>query len=147
MKIKAVRAAAIVLGAAPLLLVVTPDAGASAPRVSVALVTTSRSAVHPTTSTLPKLKIKGSPASFVPTALTATAKLTGSSCTQAQASFSIKNKESVTEKAAITGTDGLVGGTLKLPALTKSFICVSSSYTGVMTLKLKSDGKSATVTF
>ncbi len=147
MKIKAVKAAAIVLGAAPLLLVMTPGAGASAPRASVALETSARSAARPATSTLPKVKIKGSPASFVPTAVSATATLTGSSCVQAQASFNIKNKESVTEKFTITGTDGLIGGTAKLRALTKGFICVSSGYTGVMTLKLKSDGKTATVTF
>ncbi len=145
MKKKLIKAGAIALGATPLLFVMPLSAGASgAPAASVAAAGTQ--AFAPAT-VLPTSKIVGTTAHFKPTALTATAVWDGtSSCTSAMASFVVKNKESVTETVKLKGSEGLGKGTENLPASSADYVCVTSGYTGVITLKL-SDANSMTVTF
>ncbi len=138
------RAIAVALGATPLLFVMPLSAGArGAPAASLSPAHTSTALTS--ASTLPKTKIVGAPAHFKPTALTATA-IETASCAKAQASFKIVNKESTGEKVKLTGTDGLVGVKGTIPASTVDFVCVSSGYTGVVTVKL-TDDNTVTVTF
>jgi hypothetical protein len=139
-KVITTRAIAIALGAAPLLLVMSPSAGAvGGPSASVSSV--NPSAAVTAVSTLPTTKIVGAPAVFKPTALTATAIETTTPCTMAQASFIIKNKETTSETIKIKGTDGLVTSSGSIPAGFGEYVCVSTGYTGVMTVKLSDDNK------
>lgn len=145
MKKKLIKSGVIALGATPLLFVMPLSAGANgAPVASVSAAGTQTFA--PATA-LPSTKIVGTTAHFKPTALTATAVWNGSSeCTSAMASFLIKNKESRSEKVKLRGTDGLGKGKVTIPASSAEYVCVTSGYTGVMTLKL-SDANVASVTF
>ncbi len=144
-KVIKTRAIAIALGATPLLLVMAPGAGATgAPGASVS--SANPSTALTATSTLPTTKIVGAPAVFKPTTLTATAIETTSPCTVAQASFIIKNKESTSETIKIKGTDGLTNSSGTIPALSGEYVCVSSGYAGVMTIKL-SDLNKVHITF
>jgi hypothetical protein len=146
MKKKLIKAGVIALGATPLLFVMPLSAGANGAPVASVGVAAGTQTFSPAT-TLPSTKIVGTTAHFKPTALTATAVWNGSSeCTSAMASFLIKNKESRSEKVKLRGTDGLGKGKVTIPASSAEYVCVTSGYTGVMTLKL-SDANVATVTF
>ena len=127
-----------VLGATPALLAVPSNAGAAGgPRLSVAV-------VH--ADTLPATTIEGSPASFTPKKLTATAIWDGSSdCTSANASFQINNSESVKEKVTLSNAS-LGSLSTKIPAGSNTVVCVTSGFTGVIKAELK-DGKTAKVDF
>ncbi len=89
----------------------------------------------------------GTTAHLKPTALTATGVWDGTSaCTAAVASFVVKNKETVSEKVKFKGSEGLGKLTDTLSAGASTDVCVTSGYTGVITIKL-SDGNTAAVTF
>ena len=126
------------LGATPALLAVPSNAGAaSGPRLSVA---------GERADTLPATTISGSPASFTPKKLTATAIWDGSStCTSSNASFQINNSESVKEKVTVSNAS-LGSLSTKIPAGSATDVCVTAGFSGVIKAELK-DGKTAKVHF
>jgi hypothetical protein len=142
---KLIKAGAIALGATPLLFVMPLSAGASG--APVASVSAPGAPTFAPATALPTTKIVGATAHFKPTALKATAVWNGTAaCTSADASFVFKNKESVSEKVKLKGSKGLPKETTTLPASSAEFVCVTSGYTGVITLKL-TDANTMTATF
>lgn len=94
---------------------------------------------------LPNTNIKGSPAKFSPDSLHAKARGNGSTCTSSDASFTILNKESKTEK--VTFFEGSKNeGTVSIAKKSGEYICVGKGFTGTLKGKLK-DGKKLTVKF
>jgi hypothetical protein len=87
--------------------------------------------------TLPNSNIKGRPAHFVPSQLTAKARWTTATCTATQASFTLTNKKGKTEVVTFSGA---ANGTVTVPAHMKWFICVGKGGTGKLVGKL-TDGK------
>jgi hypothetical protein len=127
----AVGATAVLAG-----LALTPAAlAAGSARVSSARVGSAAS--------LPASAIKGSPAKFSPSSLSAKSKQTSSSCTLAQASFGILNKESKNEKVTF-----FVGskneGSVTIPKGKGEAFCFAKGSHGTLVGKL-SDGKKLTV--
>jgi hypothetical protein len=94
---------------------------------------------------LPGSTIKGKPAHWSPTSLNAKAKWTGGSCTAAQASFTMHNAESVSEKVTLTGTH-LKSSSGTIPAGKTFGVCITKGYTGTAHVTLK-DKKKLTVHF
>lgn len=136
----AVAAAAVVVGIPTLALALTTPASAASAGVGVAV-----GAAVPAAA-LPQSKILGTTAHFKPSKLSATAKWTGGTCTAAQESFAITNKEKVTESLTLTGTDHLKGGTDTLPSGETAGVCITSGYSGTVHVTL-TDKKRLTVTF
>ena len=98
------------------------------------------------TVTLPNSNIKGSPAHFSPSALSAKARWDGvSSCSTSQGSFTISNHKNVAEKLTLSGT-GLKPASGKVGAHKVVVVCITKGYTGTVHVTLK-DGKKLTVTF
>jgi hypothetical protein len=97
--------------------------------------------------TLPNTNIKGSPAHFSPSKLSAKARWTsGTTCTLSVSSFTITNKKAKSKLVTFTGTGGFTPfSTTVLPKQTVG-ICITKGYTGTLTGKL-ADGKKLTVTF
>lgn len=85
---------------------------------------------------LPNSNIKGTPAHFVPSQLTAKARWTTTPCTASQASFTLTNKKG-TQTVTFSGA---ASGTVTVPAHMKWLICVAKGRTGKLVGKLK-DGK------
>ncbi len=98
-------------------------------------------------STVPNSNITGSPAHWIPSTLTAKATLNpGGFCTPTYYSFTMTNKEKVTEKYAISGTNGYPSSHGSIPPKVLRGICVFTPFKGdVITVKL-SDGKKLKVT-
>lgn len=102
---------------------------------------------------LPNSNIKGTPAHWSPTKLTAKARWDGvqADCGQSQGSFTIHNKESVSEYVTLTGTKGFNSRNAHGPVNPLSpggfaGVCVKKGYKGTVTAKL-SDGKKLTIKF
>ena len=96
-------------------------------------------------STVPNSNIKGKPAHFSPTTLSASSRWDGvhADC-KAQASFTMTNKKSVNESVKVTATG--ISGSLKatIKPNHSEFVCLGKAYTGTVTAKL-TDGKKLTV--
>ena len=96
---------------------------------------------------VPNASIKGSPPHWTPTSLSAKAKWTGASCTMAQASFTISNFETKSEKLTLTGTNGFQKSSGTVAARKKAGVCVTKGYNGTVHVTLKADGKKLAVHF
>lgn len=96
--------------------------------------------------TVPNTNIKGSPAHFSPSSLSAKARWDGvqADCTS-QLSFTLTNLKSVAEKVNFTGTN-LKPTSFTVNPKSRFGICVPKGYTGTVHGKL-TDGKKLTVTF
>ena len=101
---------------------------------------------------LPNSNIRGTPAHWSPSKLTAKARWDGvvADCGPSQGSFTITNKKSVAEHVTLTGTKGFksrfAGIVNPIPPGSLRGICVKKGYEGTATAKL-SDGKKLTITF
>ena len=104
-------------------------------------------AASPAATALPNSTIKGTTATWIPKALTATGKWNGTeTCTASVASFTMTNKETVTEDITVTGTDKLGKLTGSIAADSKVDLCVTSGYAGTVHVAL-TDKHRLTVTF
>lgn len=99
-----------------------------------------------TAKALPNANIKGKPAHWSPSKLSAKGRWTkGTACTASAESFTISNYEKKAEKVTFTGTHfKTFSGTVK--ARTRAGFCISKGYTGTLTGKLK-DGKKLKIHF
>ncbi len=101
-----------------------------------------------TAATLPNSNIKGKPAKWSPSKLTAKARWSGppTQCSVAQGSFTMNNTTKKGQTVKITGTKHFTPFSGTIPAKTKVVDCVTKGYKGTLTVKLK-DGKKLTVKF
>ncbi len=94
------------------------------------------------TASLPNTNVKGTPAHFSPTRLSAKARWNNATtCTTPQASFTVDNKKGVAETVTFSGA---ASGSVVVPAHSKYIICVTKGITGKMIGRL-ADGKKLTV--
>ncbi len=97
--------------------------------------------------TLPHTTIKGHPAHFRPSKLSAKARWTTPPiCTSTQASFSVTNKENKAELISFTGTNGFTPFSFSIAAHASADFCITKGYHGTLKGKL-SDHKKLTVGF
>jgi hypothetical protein len=87
--------------------------------------------------TLPNSNIKGRPAHFSPSTLTAKARWRSTICRASQASFTLNNRKGSARTVTFTGA---ASGMVKVPAHKKEDICVRKGDTGKLVGKLR-DGK------
>jgi hypothetical protein len=98
------------------------------------------------TLTLPNSNIKGSPAHFSPSSLSAKARWTnGTPCTQSSGSFTMTNKKSKSEKVTFTGKN-FQTFTVTVGAGKVDGICITKGYHGTLHGTLN-DGKKLSVSF
>jgi hypothetical protein len=99
-----------------------------------------------TAKTLPNANIKGKPAHFTPSTLSAKARWTkGATCTASVASFTISNYEKKGETVTFTGRHFQTFSST-IPKRKVGGFCISKGYTGTLTGKLK-DGKKLKIHF
>jgi hypothetical protein len=98
------------------------------------------------TATLPSSSIKGTTAHWVPTSLSATAVDTGTTCTEALASFVMANHTKAAQTITLTATKISGSDKFTLPKGKGEYICITKGYTGVAHAAL-SDGKKLKITF
>lgn len=98
--------------------------------------------------TLPNSNIKGRPAHWAPSRLTAKARWPrgATSCTASKASFTISNLKKAAEKVKITGTGHFRSVSGTVPARRRAYVCITKRYKGTVHAALK-DGKKLTVHF
>lgn len=100
------------------------------------------------TSTLPNANIKGKPAHWAPSRLTAKARWPrgATSCRASEASFTISNLKKAAEKVKITGTGRFRSVSGTVPSRERAYVCITKGYTGTVHSTLK-DTKKLTVHF
>ena len=99
-----------------------------------------------TATTLPNTNIKGKPAHFTPSTMSAKARWKkGTKCTASRGSFTISNYEHKAETVKFTGPH-FRSFSSKIPARKVGGFCISKGYTGTLTGKLK-DGKKVKIHF